>query len=97
MDQPPEKPRYEPEILPPERADEQRASDEFRLNGVHRITIGRVGPVGIGLLVLAIGLAAASAAILLLGLFLILIPVAGLLVAIALIGALVRKHLRPPE
>ena len=92
MPQPPEKPRVEPEIIPPDRARARPSAAWIHESGVHRIYVGRVGPFGIGLLLLGIGLFAAMAILLVLGLFLILIPVAGLLLAVAVISAPARGH-----
>ena len=95
MPQPPEKPRIEPEIIPPDRAGARpfaNGSGWSHESGVHRIYVGRVGPFGIGLLMLGIGLFAAVAILLVLGVFLILIPVAGLLLAAAVIAGLARGY-----
>jgi hypothetical protein len=97
MSQPPEKPRFDPEILPPDHSRARASSDGsawMHESGVHRIYVGHVGPFGIGLLALGIGLFAAVAILLVLGAFLILIPVAGLLLAVAIISGLARAHFR---
>ncbi len=95
MSQPPEKPRFEPEIIPPGQEPAQQGSDDpgwMHASGVHRVYVGRVGPFGLGMLALGIGLFAAATVLLILGVFLILIPVAGLLLAVAIISGLARAH-----
>jgi hypothetical protein len=95
MSQPPEKPRFEPEIIPPDHAQARSNSERsgwIHESGVHRVYIGRVGPLGIGLLALGAGLFAAVAILLVLGAFLILIPLVGLLLAVAIISGLARAQ-----
>lgn len=91
---PPERPRVEPEIIPPERA--RRRSDWHRppwsdafgeTRATHRIYVRRVGPFGIALLLLAIAAIVAIVMIAALGLVLIWIP---LVAVVVIAGALVR-------
>jgi hypothetical protein len=94
MSGPPEKPRVEPEIIPPDYRARPAGNrpDWIRGSATQRIYVARLGPFSAGLLMLGIGLAAAMAVLLLLGVFLILIPIAGLLLAVAVIAALTRGH-----
>jgi hypothetical protein len=93
----PERPRSEPEILPPERSDAGAMHDarwERTGAGTYRIRVVRLGPVGATLLALAIGAASAVLLVIMLGTLLILIPVVGLLVAGAIIAGLLRGYFR---
>jgi hypothetical protein len=93
-----EQPRSEPEIIPPGSDDRwQRGRSRAYLYtgpGIHRISITRLGPFSMFLLVAAIGLAAALLFIVLLGAFLLWIPIIGLLLAIAIISGLLRGYFR---
>jgi hypothetical protein len=101
---PPEWPRAEPEILPPERRDPRNMRDVpphwsagaggAHVRGTYRVRVVKLGPFGAGLL--ALGIAAASAAlfVVMLGTLLVLIPVIGLIVAAVIIAALVRGTFR---
>ena len=86
----PERPRVEPEIIPPDRGGRQSpwAPYEFaQTRGTSRIYVTRLGPFGIALIMLAIAAIAAIFLIALLGAFLIWIPI----IAVVLIaGALLR-------
>jgi hypothetical protein len=91
----PERPRVEPEIIPPDRTSREPqwrpyawrpyASDQA--NATHRIYIARVGPLGAALLLFLVVLAVAIALLAVLGAVLIWIPVLALLVVA---GALLR-------
>jgi len=87
---PPEQPRVEPEIIPPDRSGRQSPWSPYgftETRRTHRIHVTRVGPFGIALLVLAIAAVATIVMIAVLGAVLIWIPI----VAVALIvGALLR-------
>jgi hypothetical protein len=93
-------PRSEPEIIPPDRTRPEWArdrrgpwvsADSF---GTRRIYVGKVGPLGIVLLALLIGILAALIFVILVGAFLIWIPVAILVFIAAIVGGLLRRHLR---
>jgi uncharacterized protein YqhQ len=96
-DRRPERPRSEPEIIPPGR---RGARDEFssvfisvdERDGVRRVTIKHPGPFAIVLSLLALGLIIAVIFLLLAGIVLVWVPivVAGLLLAL-IVGA-VRYH-----
>jgi hypothetical protein len=90
-----DKPRAEPEIIPPETPPRSSRMNDFA--GAHfaqRIYIAKIGPFGIILLALAIGVVLGATLILLLGAFLIWIPVIGLLVAAAMASGVLRTHFR---
>jgi hypothetical protein len=101
MDQRPkpqaEETRSKPEITPPDHA-ERSAHDTSRMrifvdaHGTERVYSAKLGPLGIILVALTIGLLLAVMLILLLGAFLIWIPVVGLLVAAAIISRLLRAY-----
>lgn len=92
--QKPELPRVEPEIIPPGR---ERRQFDWRaspwgggfsdMRGTHRVYVHRVGPFGVGLLLLAIAAIVAIITIAVLGAVLIWIPI---IAAVIVIGALMR-------
>jgi hypothetical protein len=86
-----ERPRVEPEIIPP---GDPRARSEGMFRGTHRIHIARIGPFRFAVLALAIALLAALVLLLVLGAFVVLIPLAGLLLAIALLTSWLRGSSR---
>jgi len=96
---PPERPRVEPEIIPPDRNGRQsnwrrspwRANLFAETRGTHRIYVARLGPVGIALLMLAIAAVAALILIAVLGAVLIWIPVVAVLVVVAALFRLLRR------
>src|ERR1700739_546541 len=90
----PERPRAEPEIIPPDpdggRAHWRRAPDMAlprsgfdEIHGTQRVYVGAGGPFGIALLLLAIAAVIAVILIAVLGAVLIWIPVVALAVVIA--------------
>jgi len=90
---PPERPRVEPEIIPPDRTGRE---SEWRrrewhpygfANGTHRIYVGGIGPLGIAILILLVGVVVAVGLLAIIGAVLFWIPVLALLVAA---GALFR-------
>ena len=95
-----EKPRSEPEIIPPDSGDRQSRSSAEGIRvfldggGVRRIYVARLGPLGIFVLVLMIGILFAMMLVLVLGAFLIWIPLVGLLVAAAIVSSLLRAYFR---
>jgi hypothetical protein len=106
QDRPPtqqsEKPRSEPEIIPPGQDDPWR--DPWRRGnrawyfsgsrGSGRIYLTRLGPLSTFFIVAGIAVAAALLLILVLGAFLIWIPILGLIVAAALLSGLIRGYFR---
>lgn len=100
----PERPRVEPEIIPPDRSPRRpdwrqqawrrqtwqpffsTAADE-----THRIYVAKLGPLGVALLILLIGVIAAVILLALVGAVLIWIPVVALLVAVGALFRLFRR------
>ena len=89
-----EKPRAEPEIIPPGDLDRRPMEDGyyFNVHGTRRIYVTRLGPFGLIVLGLLIALIAAVIPIVLLGAVLIWIPVAVLFVAAAVFSGLLRRR-----
>lgn len=98
----PERPRAEPEIIPPDRDGGSgnwrrtpyspwRGSGFAGIHGTHRVYVGRVGPFGIALLLLAIAAVIAVILIAVLGAVLIWIPVIAVAVVIAAFFRLFRR------
>jgi hypothetical protein len=94
----PERPRFEPEILPPDRSGRTGRGGEGGwppygdgVRGTQRIYVGRIGPFGFALLMLAVGLFAAVLLLILIGTALIWIPVVAVLLIIAAISGLLRR------
>ena len=98
----PERPRAEPEIIPPDRDGGEaswrraphtpwRGSRFDEIHGTHRVYVGRVGPLGIVLLLLAIAAVIAIILIAVLGAVLIWIPVIAVAVVIAAFFRLFRR------
>jgi len=94
----PERPRAEPEIIPPDRGG--RGSDWNRpwrggafneTRGMHRVYVARLGPFGIALLMLAIAAIVAIVLIAVLGAVLIWIPVVAVLVVIVALFRVFRR------
>jgi hypothetical protein len=99
----PERPRAEPEILPPERTgrdtrDSRR--DPWSGNwppygaqgsGAHRIYVTRIGPLGFGLAMLVMGLLAAVLLLLLIGTALLWLPFVAGIVIIGFVVGLLRR------
>jgi hypothetical protein len=99
----PERPRVEPEIIPPDRSggpDDRGFAGRgpgwpppysTTARGTHRVYISRIGPLGFALLILVIGLLAAVMLLILIGAALIWIPVVAVLVIAAAIASLMRR------
>jgi hypothetical protein len=94
----PERPRVEPEILPPDRSGRNGQSWPPPYggytggpNGSQRIFITRIGPLGVGLATLVVGLFAVVLLLLLISTALIWLPfVAAIVILGAVVGALRR-------
>jgi hypothetical protein len=90
----PRRPAVEPEIIPPEKPDSfgwPRRRIHFSTGTRHTIYFRPLGPIGVALILLLLGLIAAVFLIVLVGAVLIWIPLlAGLVVA----GAVARRLLR---
>jgi len=95
----PERPRAEPEIIPPDRDGGQanwrrppwRGSGFDQIHSTHRVYVGRVGPFGIALLLLAIAAVIAIILIAVLGAVLIWIPIIAVAVVVAAFFRLFRR------
>ncbi len=93
----PERPRVEPEIIPPDRTQRQSERRQHTghvstaADGIQRICVARLGPFGIALLMLIIGVLAAVILLAVVGVVLIWIPVVVLLVAAGAIFRLLRR------
>jgi hypothetical protein len=99
MDQRPvpagEKPRVEPEIIPPGVADARRDGSRWSTDATHRIYVAKIGPLGFFLIALAVAALAVLMLVLIVGAFLLWIPIAGLLLAAAVLSGLLRgRHVR---
>jgi hypothetical protein len=98
-----EKPRADPEIISPDRGERQSRSNAAGIrvfldgDGVRHIYVARLGPVGMVVLALMVGVLFAITLVLVLGVFLIWIPLVGLLVAAAIISGLLRAYFRQPR
>jgi hypothetical protein len=89
--QPPERPRFEPEIIPPGETHDPRGTRVFiDQTTTEQIFVGKVGPFGFFLMALAIGAVIAVILVLLLGAFLLWIPIVGLLIAAGLVAGVLR-------
>ena len=94
----PERPRSEPEIIPPPRPGAQArphvwiAVDEH--GGARRVYVARPGPFAILLALLVFGLILAAVVLVLLGVVLFWIPVAILVVAALLLSGAIRHNWR---
>ncbi len=85
----PERPRSEPEIIPPKRGEPRRSVKwtSYDDRGTHRIYVTRLGPFSTIVLVLVLAAVVALLALILIGTFLIWIPLVILLITIGLISA----------
>jgi hypothetical protein len=73
-------PGVEPEIIPPDDVRWRRA--DSRMHGGQRVYVARIGPVGFAIMAVAIALLGALFFIFLLSAFVVLLPLAGLALAI---------------
>jgi hypothetical protein len=94
----PERPRVEPEILPPERGSRNGQSWPpppygygQGADGSHRIFVTRIGPFGFGLAMLVIGLFAAVLLLLLIGTALLWLPFVAAIVIVGAVVGLLRR------
>jgi len=92
----PERPRVEPEIIPPNRGGAGRRGPPppygfTEMHGTHRVYVSRIGPFGFALIMLVVGLLAAVMLLILIGTALIWIPVVAVLVILAAISGLLRR------
>jgi hypothetical protein len=97
-----ERPRSEPEIIPPDRVHEDDLRRANRIwmsaeDGSHRVYVRRIGPLGTLLLAAAVGGIAILLLLLVVGAFLIWIPIVGLLVATLILSSLLRSLFNRPR
>ena len=90
-----EKPRAEPEIIPPDRLHDHEMRRAARLwsdgASYQRVYVGRIGPLGIFLIALAGSAIAILLLLLVVGAFLIWIPIVGLIVVALIFSGLLRS------
>jgi hypothetical protein len=86
-------PRIEPEIIPP-GGSARWADGFFDARSAHRVYVARLGPVGFFMLALLAALIGALVLLLMVGAFVILVPIAVLLLAGALVGRSLRGSSR---
>jgi hypothetical protein len=95
----PERPRVEPEIIPPGQAGRRYGwqqspwpADMYpRSGGTQRIFVARMGPFGIALVILAVAAILAVVLIAILGAMLLWIPVVAVLVIVAAMFRFLRR------
>lgn len=89
----PQRPRVEPEIIPPDRSPRRPGwgGEEFTVTGAtHRLYVARLGPFGGVLLLLALVALAVIILLALLGALLLWLPVIALIVLIGGLAGLLR-------
>jgi hypothetical protein len=97
----PERPRVEPEIIPPDRTGPQSGPSAWRpawgpygtgqARTTQRIYVVRPGPLGFAALMLAFALIVAVIFVTIIGAFLLWIPMVALLVAVAAVYRFLRR------
>jgi hypothetical protein len=98
----PEQPRFEPEIIPPgsARGGANRGLDwgrsawpygQGQAGGTYRVYVGRVGPFGIAMLMLALAILAVAVVFAVVGAVLFWIPVVAVVIATAAIFRFLRR------
>jgi hypothetical protein len=93
----PERPRLEPEIIPPERSrgDSEWPPHAWRPNASthrQRIYVARLGPFGFALLMAMIGIVVALILLAVVGAILVWIPILALLLAAGFVYRLLRRE-----
>ena len=89
----PERPRVEPEIIPPDRTRSARRDSPYvEMDGTHRVYVTRIGPLGGVLLLLVIAVFVAVGGLLLLGALVIWLPLVALILVVGAIAALFRPR-----
>jgi hypothetical protein len=89
----PERPRVEPEIIPPDRTrSSQRGAPYFGADGARRVYVTRIGPLGGVLLMLAVAVFIAVGGLLLFGALLISVPLIALLLIVGVVAGLLRSR-----
>jgi len=94
---PPERPRLEPEIIPPGQAwrepdwrQRNTRPDGWTVGGTQRIYVGKLGPLGFVLVLLLVCILVAVVALAVVGALLIWVPVAAVLLLIAALSGMRR-------
>jgi hypothetical protein len=91
----PERPRVEPEILPPDRGGQNWPPPPYGYgqgaSGAQRIFVTRIGPFGFGLAMLVLGLFAAVLLLLLIGTALIWLPFVAALFIVGAVAGVLRR------
>ena len=92
----PDQPRSEPEIILPGEsgARSRRVDGRMWSSGTRRIYVARVGPFGFAMVALLAALLAALVFLLVLGAFVIVIPLAGLLLAAVIVSSMLQRSFR---
>ncbi|MCG6207226.1 hypothetical protein LPW26_21480 [Rhodopseudomonas sp. HC1] len=89
--QPPERPRFEPEIIPPGASHDPKGTRIFiDQTTSERIFVGRISSLQMFMLALGIGAVIAVVLVILLGAFLLWVPIVGLLIAAGLVAGVLR-------
>ena len=88
----PERPRVEPEIIPPDRTRSTRQGAPYFERGTQRVYVTRIGPFGGVLLMLALALFVAVGGLMFVGALLISIPLVAVLIIIGVIAGLLRSR-----
>jgi hypothetical protein len=100
----PERPRSEPEIIPPDhgRGPNRRGPNDpgqswppygfTQTRNTHRVYVSRIGPFGFALIMLVVGFLAAILLLILIGAALIWIPVVAVFIVIAAVSGLLRRR-----
>ena len=95
---PSERPRTQPEIIPPERAEARFYPDThtyYDAKATNRLYVARVGPFGLFLIGLGIVAVIVLLLVLVVGALLLWIPVVALLVGIGLVSGFLRRGRAP--
>jgi hypothetical protein len=88
-----EKPRFEPEIIPPGQPDSRSAGRRSGMRvfvdarEAHRVYVARLGPLGIIVLLLGIAILSGILIVLLAGVFLIWFPIMVLVIAAGILSS----------
>ena len=91
----PERPRAEPEIIPPDRHGRRPWPSDYgftQTHSTHRVYVGRIGPLGFVLAMLIVGLLGGVLVLLLIGAALIWIPLVVAFALVATISGLLRRR-----
>ena len=91
------RPGVEPEIIPPGDMRSRGADSRTAFDSTQRVYVARIGPVGFALMAVAIAALAALFFLLVLGAFVILLPLAGLLLAVIIAVGLFRILIARPR